>query len=332
MPVGPVPSPAEPPAAEAGAGGGSAAAPLELLSDEALLVRLRRYALGSPPPGLVAEAAAHRDVQARATAELARLDAQPERIPRRPQLLPALMRATSNGDASIKAITALVQQDPTLIGNVLRMANSAYYRVPGRPLESVERAITRLGTEGMRRIVAATLLQPVTDAGRGAFAGFAPVAWAHSLASAAAAAQYASRAGAGLASTAHMVALVHGLGSIVVMQLVRDEYARRPQLVPDPDVAAALLGHSGAAAARIAAAWELPAAVLEALDAGASEVADLSPLARSLRMGRVIAAATMLVRNGTLDDASALASLAAIDTDGAAPGILQRLLAADDAG
>jgi HD-like signal output (HDOD) protein len=299
---------------------------VEALSAEELLARLRAHALGPASPGLVPSEPGHREVRSRATAALARIDAC-ERIPRRPQLLPALMRATGSGDASVKAIATLVQQDPTLTGNVLRVANSAYYRVPGRPLESVERAIARLGTEGMRRIVAATLLQPVTDGRRGAFAGFAPVAWAHSLATAAAAAQYAGRMGSELASTAHLVALVHGLGSIVVMQVVRDEYARRPLLVPDAGVPAALLDSAGAAAARIAAAWELPAPIVGALSATLDADAGSDRIGHALWIGCLAAAAVVLVRAGQLGEATALATMARLDDGvGAAPGIVRRLL------
>lgn len=307
------------------AGQAAATADVDVLPAATLLACLRAYALGDALPGVAADDPGHRDVRTRAAATLARLDAQPERIPRRPQLLPALMRATGSGDASVKAIAALVQQDPTLTGNVLRVANSAAYRVAGAPIESVERAIARLGTEGMRRIIAATLLQPVMDTRRGAFAGFAPVAWTHSLVAATAAGEYAAHDDPGLASTAHLAALVHGLGGIVVVQCVRDEYARRPLLVPDPGVPAALLDEAGATGARIATAWELPAAVLQALTAAPETGA--SPLGRAVRIGRLVGAAAVLVHAGRLDIASAIASLAGLDEGRAHAGaVLQRLL------
>lgn len=311
--------------AESPAGQAGPAVDIDVLSAAALLARLRAHALGDALPGVAVDEPGHREVRTRAAATLARLDAQPERIPRRPQLLPALMRATGSGDASVKTIAALVQQDPTLAGNVLRVANSAAYRVAGKPLESVERAIARLGTEGMRRIVAATLLQPVMDTRRGAFVGFAPVAWTHSLVAATAAAEYAAHDDPELASTAHLAALVHGLGGIVVVQCVRDEYARRSLLVPDPGVPAMLLDEAGATAARIAAAWELPAPLLQALTA--APAADAAPLVRTLWIGRLVGAAAVLVRAGLLDAASAMASLTRIDDGRTRAGtILQRLL------
>jgi len=304
-------------AADGGVDGASAATssdgaltgPAAVLSPGALLARLHAHALGPAPDGLDAADPRHRDMQARAAAVLARITAQPERLPRRPHLLPALMRATGSGDASATAIAALVQQDPTLTGNVLRIANSAYYAVPGKPLESVPRAITRLGTEGMRRIVAASLMQPVTDGEHGAFAGSAAVIWEHSLIAAAAAAGYAREVDAGLATAAHIAALVHGLGSIVVVHAVRDEYARQPSLAPDPAVPLALLDSAGATAARIAASWGLPSPTVLVLQATESS---RDPLARVLQLGRQAAAAEVLVQSGALDEQAAAATLAAL--------------------
>ena len=283
--------------------------PDEVLSAEALLARLYAHALGPAPQGLPAADPRHRDVQGRAAAVLARITAQPERLPRRPHLLPALMRATGSGDASATAIAALVQQDPTLTGNVLRIANSAYYALPGKPLESVPRAITRLGTEGMRRIVAASLMQPVTDGEHGAFASSTAVIWEHSLIAAAAAAGYARELDAGLETAAHMAALLHGLGSIVVLHAVRDEYARQPLLAPDPAVPLALLDSAGATAARIAASWGLPTPTVLALQATESSK---DPLARLLQLGRHAAAAEVLVQAGALDEHGAATTLAAL--------------------
>lgn len=288
---------------------GEAANPDQAIPAEALLAQLEGHALGPPAPGLGWSDPLHRDVQVRAATVLARIESQPDRLPRRPQLLPALMRATGNGEASSAAIAALVQQDPTLTGNVLRIANSAYYRVPGKPLESVDRAIVRLGSEGMRRIVAASLLQPVMDSERGAFSGYSTVIWEHSLAAAAAAAAYTHDNDGSLASSAHMAALVRGLGSIVVVHATRDAYARHPSLVPDPAVAAALLDRAGATAARIATSWGLPT---ETVDALSTPLPEASRLGNALHLGRQLAAIGLLRRVGAIDASTAAATLASL--------------------
>lgn len=311
------------------AGTDPAQAPGEALPAETLLARLRDHALGPVPTGADALQDAHREVRMRVAASISTLDTQPERIPRRPQLLPALMRAIGSGTASAAAIATLVQQDPTLTGNVLRVANSAYYRVSGKPLDSVERAIARLGTDGMRPIIAATLLQPVMHAQRGAFPGFAPIAWEHSLIAATAAAEYARDRDRELGLTAHMVALLRGLGGIVVVQAVRDEYARRPLLVPDPRVAATLLDEAGPVAARIAAAWELPTPLLHALSVPAQAGGGgggIDALGQALWLGRIAAAAVLLVRAGQLAVADARASMVALDPSCRAAAVVDRLI------
>lgn len=290
-------------------GAGEAFRPDEAIPTEALLAQLDAHALGVPASDLAWTDPLHRDVQLSAATVLARIETQPDRLPRRPQLLPALMRATGSAETSSAAIAALVQQDPTLTGNVLRIANSAFYRVPGKPLESVDRAITRLGSEGMRRIVAASLLQPVMDSERGAFAGFSRVIWEHSLAAAAAAAAYVRDRDGSLASSAHMVALVRGLGCIVVVHATRDAYAPHPLLVPDPAVAAALLDRAGTTAARIATSWGLPA---ETVDALLAPMPEANQLANAVHLGRQFAAVELLQRVGALHASAAAATLASL--------------------
>lgn len=64
-------------------------------------------------------------------AALDHVDLRPQLLPRRPQLLPQLMRAVNDPDASGRGIAAIIAQDPALAANLLRIANSALYRPQG---------------------------------------------------------------------------------------------------------------------------------------------------------------------------------------------------------
>jgi len=114
---------------------------------------------------------------------------------------------------------------------------------------------------------------------------------------------------ASLATAAHMAALVHGLGSIVVLHSVRDEYARQASLAPDPAVPLALLDTAGVTVARLAACWDLPGSTVLALQA---TEASQDPLARILQMGRQAAAVEVLVQAGAIDEHVATATLGAL--------------------
>jgi HD-like signal output (HDOD) protein len=285
----------------------------------ALLYRLHAVAFedDTSSDSTVGSATGHADVTAAADAILSRIETQPRYTPRRPQLLPQLMRTIHDPDASGREIAAIIGQDPALAGNLLRIASSAYYRVQSQPVESIERAVAMVGTDGIRRIIAAALVQPVISGG-GVFGRFPTIIWEHTLAAAAAAADHAKLVERDDAFAAQLVALLQGLGSIIVVQVVRDQYAARPGLVPDAGIAGALLDRWAVSTARrIAESWDLSDRIGMALADQQRDVdaAELSPLGRSLRFGRQAGAVSMLCRHGRMDDAEASRVMGSLDSN-----------------
>ncbi|MFC4726945.1 HDOD domain-containing protein [Coralloluteibacterium thermophilus] len=276
---------------------------------EAALHALRGLAFDDAPLPAPGEPLppAHAEIARAAGALLARMDAQSGYIPRRPQLLPRLMQTVNNPDASLRSIAAIIAQDPALAGNLLRIANSSMYRVQSRPVESMERAVVTVGTEGIRQIIAAALVQPVMESAGSVFGRFPGVVWEHALLAAAVAAEHARRAGQEDPFAAQLLGLLHGLAAIVVVRVVRDQYAKRPELVPEPAVAAAVLdAWTVPTARRIAEHWSLSPRIAAALDEALAGPGAYGPLARAHHVGRATAALAILHRAGRLDEAEAL--------------------------
>ena len=286
-------------AAEPGQGVAATAAELSAEQESALLLRLYALAFaGVPAPEpSAASRAAQAEIAAAAVAVLARIDAHPRYTPRRPQLLPQLTRAINDPDAGAQAIAAILGQDPALAGNLLRIANSAVYRRHAEPIESLERAVALLGTEGLRQSVLAALLQPVIADDGSAFGRCAALLWEHTLLSAKATARHAEDAEREDPAAAQLLALLYGLGAVAVVQVVRDAYAKQPGLVPDAGMLAELLRVWTARVAQaISQDWALSERMQHALDEQHKHVEPqaLSSLGRSLRIGRRQAALALL--------------------------------------
>lgn len=273
--------------------------------------------------------------QAQATLE--KLDLQAQYMPRRPHLLPQLMRAVNDPTAGGRAIAAIIAQDPALTTNLLRIANSAMYRPPGTmPVDSVERAVVLVGTDGVRRIAAAALMQPVLSLEGELFGQLSPLIWQHALQVAAAAADYAGRHGRGQAAlSAQLLGLLQGLGAVVVMRVLQDSYARNPGVPPSLAVAAALLDrHALATAGMVTAGWGLPLALRQALTEPALD-GDRGPadtLAAALRYGRMAAVLAALAHAGQHSQEQALSVLATLEPDAQANARLWTRLRAQDPG
>jgi HD-like signal output (HDOD) protein len=263
-----------------------------------------REALSKPPDP------AHAPVFKAVQQILEKIEARPEYIPRRPSLLPKLMSTVNDADATMTEMSRIIAQDPALTGNLLRIANSPFYRAGSTPIESIDRAVTLVGVQGIRAIIAAALLQPLMATGAGAFSKFPELVWEHTLYSATTAETHATQIENAEPFVSQLIGLLYGLSAIVVFRIVRDQFAAHPHLTADPGSVARLLETWVApTAGRIAASWELSQRVQYALESQtlAAELQMENSLGRSLKFGRVTASVIVLSRLGRLTEQEARA-------------------------
>ena len=284
--------------------------PPPLASSQAL-ARLRDLALvASGTPGKPGPQ--HAAVMAAALAATEDSATLRQLAPRRPSLLPQLIRAANDDGAPRRELAAIIRRDPSLVGSLLEMANSSFYRVTERPVESIDRAVVLLGSEGIRSLIAAAAMQPIFRIAGGPFPRFAQTVWDHAWRSANAAVVHAAMVERADPFATELLSLVWGLADVVLFQAVLERYATAGggRLRPDEGAIAALLeSESARVARRIGAGWELSAGSLTALAQQAGEAEPAAPLGRSLRFGRIVGALAVLRLNGVIDDATARASL-----------------------
>lgn len=262
---------------------------------------------------LPAEIASHEAIASAITNLLSRAEFSARHMPRRPQLLPKLMQVMNNPNASLDQIARVIGEDPALSANLLRIANSPFYRVRKKPVEGLLRAATLLGLDGLRPVISAALVQPVMPTGKTVFGRLPMLLWEHAQQAAGIAAELARKHGdLEDASAAQMLGLLHGLGAVAVVQVLRDQYALYPQLRPWLQVLARTLDIQVVPMAqRIADSWEQSDRVAAALVALQQDALPTDLLARSLAIGHVIAALAMLQRHGQFDRGTGLAMLRA---------------------
>jgi HD-like signal output (HDOD) protein len=247
---------------------------------------------------------------ASATRALATLEVQARYLPRRPSLLPKLMSAINGDGNSMQQLAAIIGEDPALLGNLLRVANSAFYRVTDRPIESLERAVVRVGTDGIRSLVATALLHPVMSRGSGPFAGFADRIWEYTQIAADAAELHAKRIERSDAFAARLLALLQGLAMNAVFRIVRDEALAQHEEGAKPAMIHLIERWTMPIARRIAANWQLPAGLQQALESSPPEYA----MARSAHFGKVAGSQVLMAKYGRIQQASARATVLASDS------------------
>lgn len=288
------------------------AAPVEILEPPEIIKRLRQLELGvqelgEPLPD-------DHPVVASVLAAISDPAAQKKLTPRRPNLLPQLMRAIHDEEVSRRELSAIIARDPAMVGSLLQMANSAYYRVAAGRVESIERAVVILGTEGLRSLVANSILQPIFMINSAkVFSRFPELVWEHAQRSAHAAIPHAALVERTDAFGAELLCLITGLAEIILFRATIDHCQNNPEQKkhrPTPQLIAALIASQAPVFAwRLGAEWELSELMLGALEENMTTPDPTTALGRSLRFGRIAGALAVLHTNSIVNDTTVRLSL-----------------------
>jgi HD-like signal output (HDOD) protein len=232
-------------------------------------------------------------------------------------LLPQLMRAVNDTETTRRELANIISRDPALAGSLLRLANSPFYRINAQPVESIDRAVAILGTEGIRSLIASAVMQPVFRVAGGEFTRFPETIWEHTFRAGAAAEAHAAIIENSDPFAAQLLGMLMGLGSIVVFRAALDQYTAHPTVTPDAGVIASLLNsHSAQVAGRIATSWDLSGRILSALEDQYAPMHEPTALGRSLRFGRLMGALAVLEANEALTDDVAKSTMLATGASG----------------
>ena len=138
-------------------------------------------------------------------------------LPRAAGVVPALLARLRSDSTSLGELAEHVSRDPTLVAEVVAMANSAFYRRE-RPVMELSHSIQMLGVGGLRAAIARVVLKPMVDARSGPLIKrSAPRLWKH--------AEFKTQLGAEIARSqgldpfdAYLLALLHDMAWSVVLR------------------------------------------------------------------------------------------------------------------
>lgn len=147
-----------------------------------------------------------------------------------PAVVNQIMAVYENPGSSMEDIAEIIQYDPMITANILRMCNSAFYGLPRR-VESIQDAITMMGMDQVIDMVlmksgAANLVRE--QAGYGHNEG---ELWKQSVASALIARDLAEKKGSKNKQMIFTAALVKDIGKVILDRFVGDSFTKIDDLV-----------------------------------------------------------------------------------------------------
>ena len=247
------------------------------------------------------------DVEERMLAEVQALADQPGAaaglVPRMPGVIPELLRGLED-DASPAALAQQVAQDVVLMAEVIREANSAYYR-PMTPVKTAEAAVMMLGQNGLRMLLARIAFRPIIKMSADGFArSAAPRIWNQSEKCALASSLLAPGLSASVFKSC-LAGLMQNVGLVVALRIA-DRVCEDGKVPGSGEFGVRLLAASRQLSCAIARHWDFPREVADAIwQPGAPGGGGLG---KALAMGDRIAKLRLLLDEGVLAEDDPLVS------------------------
>jgi len=214
-------------------------------------------------------------------------------LPRLPSVLPLLLRTLKNEDAAGAQLAKLVGRDPLMVGEVMRVTSSVYYRSV-QPIGSLRQAVVLLGHDGLRQVLTQHVMKPLLQANAGGLAHTAGVRlWEHAERCAHACAWLSKVSGCEVFE-AYLAGITCHAGTGAVVRML-------DKLMPKvtAPVSSSFLAGCEQLAAQLslqaAQHWELPANVTEAMEDCLNPPSDISTaLGKALHVADILAMTQLL--------------------------------------
>lgn len=127
-----------------------------------------------------------------------------------------------NPDFEISLLEEVVQEDPALTSELLRMANSAFFRGLDK-VETVRDAVLRVGASRVSELVTLVSQQATFRSRSATVQGWMTALWRHAVATSIGARWLAERCGFGdVAHQAFLAGLLHDVGKLFLLKAVDD--------------------------------------------------------------------------------------------------------------
>ncbi len=168
-----------------------------------------------------------------------------DNIPKLAQASMNLMQVLINDHASADELVKLVEQDPILLGKVLDLANSAFYKTSTADIDNLSHALVLLGNKGLKKLIMGTLVTEKLKISSIYFKVFGANIWKHSHDVAVMAAEYSKKEGAN-EFRAYFNGLLHDIGKLVIFKLlIQALQEEAPDTYPTPAFFTKVIEHYG---------------------------------------------------------------------------------------
>ena len=146
-------------------------------------------------------------------------------LPAMPAMAAKCLDVVRRADFTTAEATAVIEKDPSLAAQVLKVANSAAFATR-QPADTVQACVVRLGASKLKTIIFEVATRQMFESKDPEIAASCQTMWQHSLAVATLSRDLAVMVGGGEPESAYLAGLLHDVGKPIVATMLLDaEYA-----------------------------------------------------------------------------------------------------------
>ncbi len=140
-------------------------------------------------------------------------------VPPMPKIISEALEMLSDPDSGIEDLSSILETDQSVVTNILKLANSAYYGLRGN-VSSAHMACVVLGKNTLREVIIMANVSEMMGASLKGYGFATGELWLHSVASGIASRIVAEKGSPDLSNDAYIAGLVHDLGKIILDRFI----------------------------------------------------------------------------------------------------------------
>jgi HD-like signal output (HDOD) protein len=235
-----------------------------------------------------------------------------ENVLKLPSKIMELDNKLADENVDIKDVLKLIEQDPLLSIEILKLCNSPLFRRSDKQVTNLQQALVQLGRAQLRRLVTVCLTREMIDIKPIYFRRFGAEIWRHSM-------QVAFLSGELVeqdSDSAFLLGLLHDVGKIAIFKMLIDAfYQAEPGEQPNSVLFSQLMtSKSLTLSALLAKYWQIPDTFADNLSLLANvNIAPQSGAAKAVWRANVISECSMLLQANKLSEQMLIKLLGQVD-------------------
>ncbi|TWD43516.1 HD-like signal output (HDOD) protein [Vibrio crassostreae] len=206
-------------------------------------------------------------------------------LPVMPASVTTLMAELQSDEFDVDALLKVIEREPSMAADVIKLANSAFYKRGEKQVADLKTAFLNMGSQGLVEGVVNSYMKNFTPGNNIYWRHFGEKIWNHSVQTASFSKELMTESQAQEdQATAYFVGLIRNLGKMIIFQMMVEAFKHVDPSVPPNSLALKRLmnSYSIRLTYTIAKFWEMPESVLTVIGYQESSRYQCTPLGQAV--------------------------------------------------